>query len=145
MAFLEFYKKGQGTIARLMSLVSLCLLALWGGYSLWVTLEGYSWAASAIVTIPRMNLSVNWALIVSVVVAAGLGFSVVWALNRPRAVDLLVETEAEMKKVSWPSRQEAWNSSLVVVATVMFMMGLLFFYDYFLNLILTLIFFSGGA
>ena len=145
MAFLEFYKKGQGTIARLMGLVSFCLLAVWGGYSLWVTLQGYSWSASPIVTIPRVNLIVNWALITSVVVTAGLGFTIVWALNRPRAVDLLVETEAEMKKVSWPSRQEAWNSSLVVVVTVMFMMGLLFFYDYVLNLILTVLFFSGGA
>ena len=145
MAFLEFYKKGQGTAARLMALVSLCLLALWGGYSLWVTLQGYSWAASPIVTVPRVNLVVNWALIASVLVTAGLGFVVIWALNRPRAVDLLVETEAEMKKVSWPSRQEAWNSSLVVVVTVLFMMGLLFFYDFILNRILTLIFFSGGA
>ena len=145
MAFLEFYKKGQGTAARLMALVSLCLLALWGGFSLCVTLQGYSWAASPIVTVPRVNLVVNWALIASVLVTAGLGFVVIWALNRPRAVDLLVETEAEMKKVSWPSRQEAWNSSLVVVVTVLFMMGLLFFYDFILNRILTLIFFSGGA
>ena len=65
---------------------------------------------------------------------------VVWTLNRPRLVDLLIETEAEMKKVSWPSRQEAWNSSVIVVITVVVMMGLLFFYDYTLNKIFLLLF-----
>ena len=30
-----------------------------------------------------------------------------WVFNRPKLVDLLVETEAEMKKVSWPSRQRS--------------------------------------
>ena len=60
-------------------------------------------------------------------------------------VDLLVDTESEMKKVSWPSRQEAWSSSIVVVVTVLVMMGLLFFYDFVLNQVLKLVFYSGGA
>jgi len=61
-------------------------------------------------------------------------------LNRPRLVDLLIETEAEMKKVSWPSRQEAWNSSVIVVVTVVIMMGLLFTYDFVLNKLFLLLF-----
>ncbi|MBI4574748.1 MAG: preprotein translocase subunit SecE [Planctomycetes bacterium] len=33
--------------------------------------------------------------------------------------DFLIETEGEMKKVSWPTRAEVVGSSVVVIATVM--------------------------
>ena len=55
-------------------------------------------------------------------------------------MNLLIETESEMRKISWPSKQEAWNSSIVVVVTVIVMMGLLFFYDVMLNAILSFLF-----
>lgn len=81
------------------------------------------------------------ALVVGLLVACTLAVSVVWILNRPRSVDLLVETEGEMRKVSWPSRQEAWNSSMIVVITVLFLMGLLFCYDVVLNQLLRFLFY----
>ena len=37
-------------------------------------------------------------------------------LNKPESVDLMIETEQEMKKVSWPTLPEVWNATLVVVA-----------------------------
>jgi len=36
-------------------------------------------------------------------------------LNRPKSVDLLIETEQEMKKVTWPTLPEVWNATVVVV------------------------------
>ena len=41
------------------------------------------------------------------------------------------ETRAELKKVSWPSRQEALNLTLIVVAFTIFMAALLGIIDYF--------------
>ena len=143
MAVLEFYKKGQGSIARLLSLGGSLLLLLWGGRSLWVYLSGFTSLAgesATLVTVPTVGLDINIALLIAVVVMFASAAGVVWTLNRPRLVDLLIETEAEMKKVSWPSRQEAWNSSVIVVITVVVMMGLLFFYDYTLNKIFLLLF-----
>ena len=140
MAFLEFYKKGQGTAARLLALLSAFGLAFWGGYALWKTLLGYEWAATVLLPIERLGVDITLSVVLALAVTAGLCFGIVWFLNRPRAVDLLLETEGEMKKVSWPSRQEAWNSSMVVVVTVLFMMGLLFFYDVLLNYVLGLFF-----
>jgi len=140
MAFLEFYKKGQGSISRLLALVSGGLLIVWGGYALWVRLQGTGAAKVMNFEVPHIGLQINLALVISVAVVASGWLGLVWVLNRPRSVDLLVETESEMRKISWPSKQEAWNSSIVVVVTVLVMMGLLFFYDVMLNVILTFLF-----
>ncbi len=140
MAFLEFYKKGQGSISRLLSLVSGGLLIVWGGYALWVKLQGTGAANVMSFEVPHIGLEINLALVISVVVVVLGWLGLVWLLNRPRSVDLLVETESEMRKISWPSKQEAWNSSIVVVVTVLVMMGLLFFYDVMLNMILSFLF-----
>ena len=145
MAFLEMYKKGQGSKARLVGMAGSFALVIWGAYALWVQLQGAAALTRPLVTVPKLSLDIDLAMIIAVlvgVVACGL---VVMILNRPRLVDLLIDTESEMKKVSWPSRQEAWNSSVVVVVTVLVMMGLLFFYDFILNQILKQIFYSGGA
>jgi preprotein translocase subunit SecE len=73
-----------------------------------------------------------------VFVAAGFGIFLL--LNRPATADLLIDTEQEMKKVSWPTRQEAWNSSLIVIVTVIVFTVLLFVFDVVLNKLLTLVF-----
>jgi preprotein translocase subunit SecE len=140
MAVLEFYKKGQGSIARILSLAGCLLLLLWGVHSFWIYLQGFSSLAHDFLEVPTVGIGIDLALIISVVVAIGGAAGVVWILNRPRLVDLLIETEAEMKKVSWPSRQEAWNSSVIVVVTVVIMMGLLFAYDFILNRVFLLLF-----
>ena len=45
-------------------------------------------------------------------------------------VRYLKETRAELKKVSWPSRQETLNLTLIVVAFTVFMAALLGIIDY---------------
>ena len=40
------------------------------------------------------------------------------------------ETRAELRKVSWPTRQEALNLTLIVVAFTIFMAALLGIIDY---------------
>ena len=140
MAVLEFYKKGQGSIARLLSLAGCLMLLSWGSYSFWIWLQGFTSISRPLLEIPTIGLDIDFALIIAVGVVLGGGAGITWILNRPRLVDLLIETEAEMRKVSWPSRQEAWNSSVVVVVTVVVMMGLLFFYDFALNKIFLLLF-----
>jgi preprotein translocase SecE subunit len=145
MAFLEFYKKGQGSLARLLALLSCFALAAWGGYSLWKLLQRVDWADTPLLTVPHLGFTIDVAMVVAIVGVVTLASGVVWIMNRPRSVDLLVETEGEMRKVSWPSRQEAWNSSLIVVITVLFLMGLLFFYDVVLNALLRLLFYRAPA
>jgi preprotein translocase subunit SecE len=51
----------------------------------------------------------------------------------------LKETRAELRKVSWPTRQEALNLTLIVVAFTVFMAALLGIIDYIFALVFGLI------
>lgn len=58
-------------------------------------------------------LYVQAGVAVAVIVIAGV---LLWLImNRPRAVDFMIATEAEMRKVNWPSKNEIRGSTLVVV------------------------------
>lgn len=50
-------------------------------------------------------------------------------VNYTRFADFLIAVEAEMNKVSWPTKQELWNASLVVIFVIFAMAGLLFLFD----------------
>ena len=54
-------------------------------------------------------------------------------------VRYLRETRAELSKVSWPSRQDAWNLTLVVLATVLLSSIVLGASDYAFGWLLSLI------
>jgi preprotein translocase SecE subunit len=54
-------------------------------------------------------------------------------LQRPKVADLLIETEGELRKVTWPKLEDVTNSSLVVVFCVLFLMGFLAAADYLLG------------
>jgi preprotein translocase SecE subunit len=54
-------------------------------------------------------------------------------LQRPKTADLLIETEAEMKKVTWPTLQEVVNAAIVVVVCVVFIGAFLALADWLLG------------
>jgi preprotein translocase subunit SecE len=54
-------------------------------------------------------------------------------------IKYLKETRAELKKVNWPSRQEATNLTLIVIAVTAFMALLLGFIDYLFSKLFELI------
>ncbi len=51
------------------------------------------------------------------------------AVNYPRFADFLIAVEAEMNKVSWPSKAELIRSSVVVIFVIIILAGVLFGYD----------------
>ena len=63
MAVLEFYKKGQGSIARLLALVGSGMLLLWGCWAFWIYLEGVTELSRALITVPRIDMEIDFALI----------------------------------------------------------------------------------
>ncbi|MFH0963310.1 MAG: preprotein translocase subunit SecE [Planctomycetota bacterium] len=50
-------------------------------------------------------------------------------LNRPRVVEFLVAVETELRKVSWPTRQQALGSAGVVIVTMLVLAAYLFLLD----------------
>ena len=50
-------------------------------------------------------------------------------VNWPRFADFLIAVEAEMNKVTWPSKDELIRASIVVIFTIFFLATALFLFD----------------
>lgn len=109
------YKPNQGRVVRQVTFVTvalLCFLAAWEVQrSGWMGgLGGGSYLAML-----------------------GLGAIGVWfgyrVVNYSVFADFLIAVEAEMNKVSWPTRRELWNASVVVMFVIFAMAAFLFLFD----------------
>lgn len=123
------YKPDQGRLARLAAFWSLAILVFYGCTSLHAELMRFGALADPLIPgfakIPVLALRLNGALLITTVVLAGAWWGLYTWLNRPKYADLLIETESELRKVTWPSFPEAVNSSVVVIVCVAFLMAFL--------------------
>ena len=111
------YKKTQGKKVRQGTAYALALIFLVAAYQTTVMLRNAAWANGSIAYI-------TGGLIFAV--GAWISYRIV---NWPRFADFLISVEAEMNKVSWPTRSELIRS-LVVVLVVLFILAIaLFFFD----------------
>jgi preprotein translocase SecE subunit len=140
------YRKDQGRYARMAAFWTLAILLLYGSLQLRTELTsifpkslGHVFGADEQgeggLRIPILGVDVSAALLIAVL-TAGLGL---WFLNRwletPKRADLLIETEHELRKVSWPTLDEAVDGSIVVVVVVLFLMGFMAVADYVLGIV----------
>lgn len=112
----ELYKRSQGRVTRQATFGAIALVTVMGCWSLHHQLLLTSLAETTRFAI------------VGGVLAAGLwiGFRIV---NMPRFADFLISVEAEMSKVSWPTKSDLVKTSAVVMVTIFGLAGVLFFYD----------------
>jgi len=107
------YKRSQGRIIRQLTFFALLAIVAIG-----------CWKLSAYINRdPAVTLGVP-----AVLLAIGVWLSF-RAVNMPRFADFLIAVEAEMNKVSWPSKGELVRSSIVVIVVIMFLVAVLFIYD----------------
>jgi preprotein translocase subunit SecE len=116
------YKKSQGRITRQVTFAALAITVLLGLWRLSATLRatypygvylfGRHW-------LPVPPAYLYYAL-PAALLAAGWWISY-RAVNLPNFADFLISVEAEMNKVSWPSRGELFRASLVVLLTIIFL------------------------
>ncbi|MHC4849967.1 MAG: preprotein translocase subunit SecE, partial [Planctomycetota bacterium] len=90
--------------------------------------------------LPFFGAKFSWKfLLCAVVFFAGL-----WLarriMNRKDAVDALIETEQELRKVSWPTRDESINATGVVILVSLLLTVALFSFDLLFNRIFGAIF-----
>ncbi|MHC4970758.1 MAG: preprotein translocase subunit SecE [Planctomycetota bacterium] len=141
---MEAYKAGQGSLARLTSWM-LILIALFLG-----CVELYSWIydktdkpivdLEVFRDLPLLGVPLSWKLLFCV----ALFFGVLWLISRyllrPQTVDTLIETELELKKVSWPTKDESMNATWVVVLVTVLMTATLSVFDGLLGALFRMIF-----
>ena len=100
----DIYKRSQGRIVR-----QVTCLAIWVAFALgaWrmiaLHLQSVRRRCALDCAVPRRAAG-GW--------ACGLAFG---SVNMPSFADFLIAVEAEMNKVSWPSRTELIRSSMVVI------------------------------
>jgi preprotein translocase SecE subunit len=143
----ETYKEGHGVLVRRVTFVALGALVVWGG------LELYNWIASADwvrrnrwggvggYKIPVIDQYIDPAFAISWIVIIGGCVLLYRFLNKERAADFLIETDTEVRKVTWPTWNDAWNSSLIVLLFVVVLTSFIFVSDFvitrLMNLVLT--------
>lgn len=116
------YKRTQGRITRQVTWVAVAVILALGLFQLHVYL-------------------IDWGQAVQYGVPGGLLVLGLWVayrlVNVPTFADFLIAVEAEMNKVSWPTRQELFRSSVVVLVTIFALAVILFFYDFIWNTFFT--------
>jgi len=110
------YKASQGKITRQVTFASLAITFFLGAMRLFYQLK-------TTVSAPSVGY-----LAAGGVLALGLWVSY-RAVNLPSFADFLIAVEAEMNKVSWPTRGELVRSSIVVIFVILGLAALLFGYD----------------
>ena len=108
------YKRSQGRICRQVTFAVTAIVMAFGLYSLSNTLikYGHGWQYG----LPGALLLVGW-------------WCVYRLVNVPAFADFLIAVEAEMNKVSWPSRHQLIRGSAVVLITIIFLAIVLFGFD----------------
>lgn len=107
------YKRSQGRIARQATCAAIWVTIVIGAWRMWAELgvgsnTRYYWAGGLL-------LAGLW-----------LGYRIV---NVPQFADFLIAVEAEMNKVSWPSRPQLVRSSVVVIFVIFALALVLFGFD----------------
>ena len=137
----EIYKRGQGKLSRWIAAGFLGILIIFGCYEFYYWLYDFDFLrTTSLGTIPFVDQDLNIAFIVAMVLFAAGAYGTYWISNHPKAADLLIDTETEMKKVTWPSWPEAMNSSMVVIAAVLVLAIYLAGVDFVLNQLFTVLF-----
>jgi preprotein translocase subunit SecE len=124
------YKRSQGRIARQVTFFVLVVLFAIGCWSLSSYLSPSGLLGVVGIEI-RPDSPASNAIrfgIPALILAIGVWFSF-RLVNVPRFADFLIAVEAEMNKVSWPTRHELFRSSIVVIVLLLLLTAVLFVYD----------------
>ena len=132
----RIYKEGQGKWTRGLLAFMVAIGAIFAVASLHNALP-----VKPRLTVPFFNWSLDYRNLFEAPILIGAVILGVWLFNRPVTADFLIDTENELKnKVTWPSRKEEVNASVVVIITVLIFGVLVFSVDFGLLMVQKLVF-----
>lgn len=87
--------------------------------------------------IPVIGVDVTSAFLITLVVFVAAMLLLYRWTESPKIADALIDTESELRKVTWPTVPDAVQASITVVLTVLVLMAILAGADYLLGRIVT--------
>ncbi len=113
------YKASQGKLVRKLTMIAV-----------WVVFAGgaYRFSQMAFESLPVLNSPSVLYSLAGLLVLFGLWFGY-RLINWPTFADFLVAVEAEMIKVSWPSKAELYSSTVVVLVVFFLLVAMIFVFD----------------
>ena len=141
----DTHKPGQARLSRTATFLAGLSLIVWGCRSLMLSLPvlssrlGDAWNEILLDATPSeawpadlvvVHTKFSPALTAAALVLLGAGYAWFRLVNRPRVADALIDMEQELRKVSWPTFPDAWQSTLVVSGFTALVVVLVFFYDF---------------
>ena len=118
----SIYKRSQGRITRQVTFAALAIGLALGCWRLHATLSTWNYDATVL---GLLSYGVP-----ALLLACGVWVSY-RLVNIPGFADFLIAVEAEVNKVSWPSRSELIRSSIVVLITIFVLAAVLALFDLF--------------
>ncbi len=109
---LDIYKKGQGFWARFSAYLLGGLLVVFGAFALYGAINVPNQYV-LVQSLPMVGAVTAYKVIALLVGLGGL-LGLHLLLNKPASVDLMIETEQEMRKVAWPTGKDVWSATVVV-------------------------------
>ncbi len=147
---MDIYKKNQGLHARLFLAVGLGIFALFASHAIYGTfIETSQLYPDA--KVPLVGIKLTWGLVFAVsffaICAAVIGVHTTGletGLGRldtssKKTVEFLIDTQGELQKVSWPTRDELMGSTGVVIVLLVILGVYIFGVDWVITRVMKII------
>ena len=143
------YRKNQGRYARMLAFWAVTLLLVYGCFHAGGFVHLLDrWMGDSNITIVDPFPLVGKLKLSTLIAIGGLGVAVLFihsVLNRPKVADLLIDTESEMQKVTWPGWNEVVQGTIAVTSMVVVLFVFLTGVDLLLARLMMLLMGEGGG
>ena len=138
------YKEDLGTYARTSALWLLGAMWVFGCHEMYYWLGSFRGDPEAAElgglakhlmedNLPVLGVPLTPAFLIAVAMGALGLFTLMRILNKPKVADMLIESETEMRKCTWPSWNETFTSSILILVVMLIFTALLASMDWLLN------------
>lgn len=141
------YRPGEGGIARATAFWSLAGFAYLAARRFYLWSQRWDFFEKDLLgtEIPVLAFPLTPGFIGAVAIFLLAVWGTMKLLNAPKAANLLIDTELEMKKVTWPSFDEARKASFVVIVCVAVMFVFMTLSDFGLEKLFFKLIYGGSA
>ncbi|MBX3475322.1 MAG: preprotein translocase subunit SecE [Planctomycetes bacterium] len=139
MAMFENYRRGAGRRTRTAATFLLMALLAWASYAILdygntrldrlLGNDNPFWGRALVTTGGSLTEWITASFLLALAVFTAGMFALRAFVNRPASADLLIETEAELKRVKWAPRKDATRATAVVLYFVFWFAVVMLVYD----------------